>query len=657
MGAPRRKGALAARRRPGDEGEDDGFAVGQDDSLSEPSVPSDVDDDADGEGSESSEVDTPSRKQNGKATVKNGARSDTVVAEKESQFAAKVADTDIMLNGLTIADGSEQVEEIHFDHLPESQALNPEAANDSTETPAKPVSLADQRRREHDEYKKRRDADPAFVPNRGGFYMHDERHAAESHTANGHRPAIRGRGRGRGGFVSNNFEHAPQADHAPWTHDLHETVVDPGVPKSEPSQTAADTLPDNQRRPVIQPMSNPPPNRTFSSTVQIGDVRLQVYLPSMNDPIVFSSVPIRQHTRLPHHRPPLRRDKPVRISLPNSPVRYIFPAVDRSFIFIPRALRPNQQGFGRSRGRGSIGGPGGLRSGRNSIYGGSVYTPSVAMSRRSSFARERDGMVSPAMSVMSRVTGPVGRMPNGSTPQQGSTPVHFGQQVPYKSIPPPHGGFPHAANYSNIPMHQPRPQKAVAVADIEPHGQQYQQGFAGPQPFAHQVPPQFGDPNMSRRPSYPSQRGTPLSNIPERAIHAQPFQPYPQGPYHQQMGPQMAPPPPPPQQMYYPQQPYGQGMYYYPQGPPQQAPPLGQPQYNGYMAAPPQPPPMPEPAAQTGMVAHESNGMVYYYEPNAVPADAATQQANVPYQQMSYGPDYMMASQQQGAVYYPPPPV
>ena len=51
----------------------------------------------------------------------------------------------------------------------------------------------ERRRREHEEYKKKRDADPAFVPNRGAFFMHDHRHAGPA--ANGFRPFGRGRGR------------------------------------------------------------------------------------------------------------------------------------------------------------------------------------------------------------------------------------------------------------------------------------------------------------------------------------------------------------------------------------------------------------------------------------------------------------------------------
>lgn len=250
--------------------------------------------------------------------------------------------------------------------------------------------------------------------------------------------------------------------------------------KAAPTSTSA-----QQSKLPLAPLQTPPPNRSFSRSAQIGHVQMRVYMAGMKDPILFRSVPINQHTRLPHHRPPLRRDKSVRISLPDHPPRYIFPAVDRSFIFIPRALRPNQQGFGRGRGRGSFSGVGGFASGRNSIYGGSGYSPSVAMSRRSSMAREvaREAMVSPAGSVMSRTRSnaaearkPVVRLPSAGDhvgfqqssqhPSYSNSPasmVNLPQQQAY-----PLPQKPLSQNWSStLPMHQPRPQKQVSVADIE----------------------------------------------------------------------------------------------------------------------------------------------------------------------------------------------
>lgn len=364
----------------------------------------------------------------------------------------------------------------------------------------------------------------------------------------------------------------------------------------------------------------------------------------MKAPITFQNVPIKSHTRLPNHRPPLRRDKPVRISLPPSAPRYIFPTVERSFIFIPRALRPNQQGFGRGRGRfGSMGG-GGFSSRRTSVYGGSVYSPSVAMSRRSSIAR--DNMVSPAGSIMSRngsfidPSRPVVRLPPGGVRMPTGpaiiSPTNGSYPLPQKPA------FRENWAHGQLPMHQPRPQKNVNVAGIEspasmnfnPPQQQEQQ------PFHQQVPAHINGAGPSgeqpgfyqhtRQPSYPGQvsTGTPLSNIPERAIHAPAFQPFqpgfqppafvPQGYYYPPTGPQpyMAPVP-----MFVPaaQQPYA-----LPAPAPATAP--------APAVAPPPGPPAAAVPGPNNMLAYEQNGMTYYVDstqlPYAPPADTYNPPAN-----------------------------
>ena len=330
---------------------------------------------------------------------------------------------------------------------------------------------------------------------------------------------------------------------------------------------------------------------------------MRVWLPKMKDPVVIPAVRVHQHTRLPHHRPPLRRDKPVRIALPERSPRYIFPTINRSFIFIPRAMRPNQQGFGR-RGKGSFGG---FSSARNSL-GGSVYSP--AMSRRSSL---REG-ASPAGSI----DRPVVRLPPSEMSFAGSP-------APVVNLPryplPPKPIMAH--NVASLPMHQPRPQKHVSVAELEtptaldvhPPPQQPQR------PFHQQVP----GADHGRRPSHPSQRGTPLSQIPESAAQAPVF--------------------PPAYPVFYPVQ--YPPVYYYP---PPSAPPAA--------AAPPFVPgqpypfviPAPAPAettSQPGTVAHESNGMVYYYDSSQLAAPAEEQPAFQP----AFPPSgYMMPP----SVYYPP---
>lgn len=585
-----------------------------------------------------------------------------------------------MLNGLTIKDKSAEDDVVDFETGTAADAPAPAvAALDRSET------FAERKRREHEEYKKKRDSDPAFIPNRGAFFMHDQRSAPAQH---GPRP-FGGRG-GRGGIggpfsPANLRKHAPEATDSPWQHDLHETVNDANAnlpashpqsaPTSLPAQTATPApLPQYSRVPAA-PTPKPHQPRNFSTTRHTHNAPVRVYLPNMKEPIKFQNVPIRQHTRLPNHRPPLRRDKPVRISLPPSAPRYIFPTVERSFIFIPRALRPNQQGFGRGRGRGFGSFNGGFSSRRTSAYGGSVYSPSVAMSRRSSIAHEmgRDTLASPAGSIMSRAGGydpsrPVVRLPPGGpklpngpaviSPQSGTPSGGFQQPYPLPQKPT------YRENWQGqLPMHQPRPQKTVSVAGIEspasmtfnPPQQQEQQ------PFHQQIPVHAngGAPptepqafySHGRQPSFPNQAttGTPLSNIPERAIHAPAFQPF-------QPGFQTQGFPVPPQGYYYPQ-PGAQAPYMPPGG----MVPMFVPgaQQSGYVMPMAPPPPPPPPAVQTApanttqpaTVAYESNGMTYYVDPSQLYAPPMEG-----YPQTSYavpGMGGMMTPGPDGAYYYP----
>ena len=209
MGALHRKKRIASRRRVDDDGEEEEgsvIAILEDDSSSEGSAISDGDDDADAEGSEASDLDTPKRthttkrngtdNQNGEA---NGNTEASSLTSKKPPISAAIADTQAMLNGMDISGGAEGAEEIHFDDMGRQEGVAPsqEHAKVEQSLPEKTTeSLIDRRRREHEEYKKKRDADPAFVPNRGGFFMHDQRNSSVGQ--NGFRPSIRGRGRGRG---------------------------------------------------------------------------------------------------------------------------------------------------------------------------------------------------------------------------------------------------------------------------------------------------------------------------------------------------------------------------------------------------------------------------------------------------------------------------
>lgn len=473
---------------------------------------------------------------------------------------------------------------------------------------------------------------------------------------------------------------------------MHEMITEPVQRNNGVSGYANPVTNGSSRTPATAPKSGPL-DRALSTTKHIGNVQVRVFFGNMESPLVFSGVPVKQYTKLPDHRPPLRRDKPVRISLPDHPPRYIFPAIDRSFIFIPRALRPNQQGFGgRGKGRPTLGSIGGY-SRRTSVFGGSIYgsthSPSVAMSRRSSVAREanKDDLISPNGSTMSRPqmvidsTRPVVKLPptqpaaqpeaeqekaaqgqttepaNVSEPQ--ATPADE-QQRPLTYPLPQKPTF--RENRPNpIPMHQPRPQKAVSVADIESPASLSYNPPQPQQPFHQQVPMQvngngYGNESMlhSRNTSYPSQpsAGTPLSQIPETAIHALPFQP------NQYQQPQAFYPQPyqVPQGYYYPQ-PYNPAM-----APPTTSAPFvpTQAQQQPYAQTSQQQESSSQPAA-SNLVAQEVNGMVYYYDASQIPAVA-------PYS--GYPPPQPYPVQQVGGVmgmggmmtpspdgfYYPQPP-
>lgn len=704
--------ALGHRRRVDDDGDDEGgpetLDALDDDSMTEGSVVSDENNHADD--SDTSNVDEASpispvlKKNSGRGSAKAGDRRAAAVVpgatDADGHSAEAVTETESRLHELSISDSPKTA---HADEAtaPPSKPGGPVVVS-STSVPSQEPPF-ERRRREHEEYRKKRDEDPAFVPNRGAFFMHDHRHAGPA--ANGFRPfgrgaLARGRGRGRGfggPFVPVQYESAapslPSAFYhcqygcqlmacrsfqspfdpttsAPWSHDMHETVAEP-MPPRQPRQSAqhAEGLPNGDGHIPTCPPSNTPINRTLSTEKTLGNVEIRVFFPGLKEPKSFSGIPIKRYTKLPDHRPPLRRDKPVRISLPDNPPRYIFPAVDRSFIFIPRALRPNQQRVrGKPRpGLGSVGGYSRRTSAYGgSYYGGSVYTPSVDMSRRSSIAPA--DFISPTGSAMSRpivrlppmarpdmpmpmpVPGPmtavfpqpppVGDTPDASTPAPAPAPE---QPVAYE---PSISDLPHPQTHplpqkpifqenrpGSIPMHQPRPQKAVSVENIESPTRQINPPQQYQQAFHQQVPPQvvnsLSQDTHSRNPSYPSQfsTGTPLSQIPERAIHAAPFQPSAftqpqpqpqhQPAYYNQPYQMMAPP----QGYYYPPQ-YGNNM-----APSAAAPPFypgtQQPQQMNYNQSghgdPSNGQGNGQGAASSALVAQESGGCVYYYDASQIP--------------------------------------
>ena len=462
---------------------------------------------------------------------------------------------------------------------------------------------------------------------------------------------------------------------SPWAHDLHETVTDPSTQTAPDHGVAFDASIQERQNGRSSPAKPQPQNRSFSKTTLIGNVQIRVLLKGMSDAITFAAVPVKQHTRLPHHRPPLRRDKPVKISLPQMPIRYVFPSLERSFIFIPRAMRPNQQGFGRIRGRGSFGGIhsafGGFSSRRTSAYAGSAYSPSVALSRRSSLAREVavEGVIPPGGAPLPR-PAPVVRLPPAAEQMQasGQQPATAMNMAPTVNLPQPSAyPLPQKPTFREnrpaaLPMHHPKPERTLQVADIDspatlefnPPQQQQQLPFHQqvPTQITGQVYPQEVQYPHSRHPSHPSQAsgGTPLPQISERAIHAQPFQPYP----FQQ-----------PQSFYPPQ--FSHPVYFYPNpdqhgGHPSAAAPAfvpGQPyHYPIPLPSAPAPPPPIESTTQAGTVAHESNGMVYYYDSTQLPPPTET---TPPYPSAGYavapaGGVMGIGGMMTPPIFYAPPP-
>lgn len=202
-----RKDLAASRRRVEDEGDEEGgLDVDLDDeSLSEGSI---ITDEADApEGDEAVKVDVPSSaspdvsRANGVSKplpedVKSKSTSGN--SDAPTKLTNGTGDMEMMLNGLKLADQKESTEEVQYEDLrddPDLQEPSPVVVN-STAQMDQPQELPhERRRREHEEYRKKRDADPAFVPNRGAFFMHDHRHSGPA--ANGFRPFGRGRGRGR----------------------------------------------------------------------------------------------------------------------------------------------------------------------------------------------------------------------------------------------------------------------------------------------------------------------------------------------------------------------------------------------------------------------------------------------------------------------------
>lgn len=211
-----RRDLAASRRRVEDAGDEESVLDAgslSDDSLSEGSIISEEDDHREGDEVIASErrsagtADSIKFNGNGGNPAKDGQAASTNGHPTGPKRPATngSSDMDLMLNGLKISHHGIP-EEIHYEDLrddadiqEQDQQPSPPVVK-STAQMDQPQELPhERRRREHEEYKKKRDADPAFVPNRGAFFMHDHRHSGPA--ANGFRPFGRGRGgRGRPGI-------------------------------------------------------------------------------------------------------------------------------------------------------------------------------------------------------------------------------------------------------------------------------------------------------------------------------------------------------------------------------------------------------------------------------------------------------------------------
>jgi hypothetical protein len=149
-----------------------------DDSLSEGSVGSNQEDeDADGEISEESE-DEASTVAKSKQVNGHGeklTRNDSASPGKRGAKTS-VSDTEAMMNGLKVSDTSDTADN-HFDQLKEQR--DPQTGRTPSAPPTEPKqnNLASKKRRENDKYAKEREQNPAFVPTRGSFFLHDKRSA------------------------------------------------------------------------------------------------------------------------------------------------------------------------------------------------------------------------------------------------------------------------------------------------------------------------------------------------------------------------------------------------------------------------------------------------------------------------------------------------
>lgn len=210
---------MSSRRRLEDEGEedDDGPLSPGDDSASEASILSDAEDNLQVDDSDLSDTGDagspellerrPVTKESGETAPRTVDNSTEKAPETEPQHGAEratnatflnTADTDAMLHGLKPDQDVDAVEDLTFEGSVDNGTP---AKAKSIQEPQKDAGIAkresmyQRRMRESQEYNSKRESDPAFVPTRGGFFMHDHRNDAFAQSA--FMPFGRGRGRGK----------------------------------------------------------------------------------------------------------------------------------------------------------------------------------------------------------------------------------------------------------------------------------------------------------------------------------------------------------------------------------------------------------------------------------------------------------------------------
>jgi hypothetical protein len=158
--------------------------------------------------SDTSNIEEPSLASPAAGNPANGSTKPTAKRSSKPKDASsaidrQITDTEVMLKGMSVAgEQSEQAPKADGDDIVLSPAKSPSAPVIVSSSSAMKPPQGARRGKEPDEYRRRRDEDPAFVPNRGAFFMHDQRHGGAA--GNGFRQfGGRGRGRGnRGGFTA-----------------------------------------------------------------------------------------------------------------------------------------------------------------------------------------------------------------------------------------------------------------------------------------------------------------------------------------------------------------------------------------------------------------------------------------------------------------------